>query len=179
MSRLKKLREQRILTLQELSDALKEQMGIYISPASLGKYESGDRKPKIDELEVLAEFYDTSVAYLRENDNSKSNSKKEELKQVFADEVKKASSFYLKTTYKKEKIDKISVIYNFGYDQKVFTVYCLSNDEDMFQVRRIKLGKKIELTAKEAIELSHLLQDAGYLIDSLNKLDKGENNEEQ
>lgn len=44
----------------------------------------------------------------------------------------------------------------------------------MFAIRNVRLGKKINLNAKETIELASLLQDAGHLIDILNKIDKGD-----
>ena len=44
----------------------------------------------------------------------------------------------------------------------------------MFETRQIYLGKHIVLTPKETIEFAHLLLDAGYLIDNLDKLDKGD-----
>ena len=174
MNRFKELREQKHLTLNELSIAVKAQQQIYISPDSLAKYEQGERQPKIDKLEALAKFYDTSVAYLRGNNMSKLHDQKEELKKAFINEVRKSSTFYLKVTYNKDKITKISVIYKFGYDQRAFTVRCLANNEEMFETRQIYLGKHIVLTPKETIEFSHLLLDAGYLIDNLDKLDKGD-----
>lgn len=174
MNRFKELREQKHLTLNELSIAVKAQQQIYISPDSLAKYEQGERQPKIDKLEALAEFYDTSVAYLRGNNMSKLHDQKEELKKAFINEVRKSSTFYLKVTYNKDKITKISVIYKFGYDQRAFTVRCLANNQEMFETRQIYLGKHIVLTPKETIEFAHLLLDAGYLIDNLDKLDKGD-----
>ena len=173
MNRFKELREQNHLTLNELSIAVKAQQQIYISPDSLAKYEQGERQPKIDKLEALAEFYGTSVAYLRGRNMAKLNDRKEQLKQAFIDEVRKSSNFYLKVTYNKDKITKISVIYKFGYDQRAFTVRCLANNEEMFGTRQIYLGKHIVLKPKETIELAHLLLDAGHLIDNLDKLDKG------
>ena len=172
MNRFKELREQNHLTLNELSIALKAQQQIYISPDSLAKYEQGERQPKIDKLEALATFYDTSVAYLRGFDMAKLSDRKEQLKQAFINEVRKSSTFYLKVTYNKDEITKISVIYKFGYGQRAFTVRCLSNNKEMFETRQIYLGKHIVLTPKETIELAHLLLDAGYLIDNLDKLDK-------
>ena len=172
MNRFKELREQNHLTLNELSIALKAQQQIYISPDSLAKYEQGERQPKIDKLEALATFYDTSVAYLRGLDMAKLSERKEQLKQAFINEVRKSSTFYLKVTYNKDEITKISVIYKFGYGQRAFTVRRLSNNEEMFETRQIYLGKHIVLTPKETIELAHLLLDAGYLIDNLDKLDK-------
>lgn len=172
MNRFKELRKQHHFTQQDISNALKGQQGIYISPDSLEKYESGEENPKIDELEALATFYGTSVAYLRGLDMVKLSDRKEHLKQAFINEVRKSSTFYLKVTYNKDKITKISVIYKFGYGQRAFTVRCLANNEEMFETRQIYLGKHIVLTPKETIELAHLLLDAGYLIDNLDKLDK-------
>ena len=171
MNRFKELREQKHLTLYELSIALKAQQQIYISPDSLAKYEQGERQPKIDKLEALAKFYDTSVAYLRGTNMSKLHDQKEELKKAFINEVRKSSAFYLKVTYNKDKITKISVIYN-GYNQSAFTVHCLANNEEMLDTRQIYLGKPIVLKPKETIELAHLFLDAGHLIDNLDKLDK-------
>lgn len=177
MNRFKELRKQHHFTQQDVSNALKGQQGIYISPDSLEKYESGEENPKIDELEALATFYGTSVAYLRGLDMVKLSDRKEHLKQAFISEARKSSTFYVKVTYVKEKIARISIIYKFGYDKKIFTVQCLSNDEDMFAIRNVRLGKKINLNAKETIELASLLQDAGHLIDILNKIDKGDEDE--
>lgn len=65
MNRFKELREQNHFTLQELSDAIRRQKGIYISPDSLAKYERGERKPKIDKLEALADFHGVTVSYIK------------------------------------------------------------------------------------------------------------------
>lgn len=65
MNRFKELREQNHFTLQDLSDALRTQQGINISPDSLAKYERGERKPKIDKLEALADFYGVTVSYIK------------------------------------------------------------------------------------------------------------------
>lgn len=40
-------------------------MGIKISPDSLAKYERGDREPKIDKWQALADFFNVSVPYLQ------------------------------------------------------------------------------------------------------------------
>lgn len=64
MDRLKELRKKKHLTLKELSEQLKEN-GVFISSDSLAKYERGDRKPKIDKLKALADFFDVSVSYLQ------------------------------------------------------------------------------------------------------------------
>ena len=64
MNRLNKMRIQNKLTFKELSEKLKEK-GIKISPDSLAKYERGDREPKIDKWQALANFFDVTVPYLQ------------------------------------------------------------------------------------------------------------------
>lgn len=68
MNRLNELRTQNNLTFRQLSEKLKE-MGIKISPDSLAKYERGDREPKIDKWQALANFFNVSVPYLQGIDN--------------------------------------------------------------------------------------------------------------
>lgn len=64
MNRLKEMRMQNKLTFKELSEKLKEK-GVKISPDSLAKYERGDREPKIDKWQALANFFNVSVPYLQ------------------------------------------------------------------------------------------------------------------
>ena len=64
MNRLKELRQSKKLTIKELSQELKK-INVNISPDSLSKYERGERKPKIDKWEKLADFFGVSVPYLQ------------------------------------------------------------------------------------------------------------------
>lgn len=64
MNRLKELRQRKKLTFKELSKKLQED-GIRISSDSLAKYERGDREPKIDKWQALANFFDVTVPYLQ------------------------------------------------------------------------------------------------------------------
>lgn len=64
MNRLKELRTNKGLTLKELSDELNKN-NVKISADSLAKYERGDRNPKIDKWQALADFFDVSVGYLQ------------------------------------------------------------------------------------------------------------------
>lgn len=63
MNRLKELRQKNNLTLKELSEQLSER-NVKISADALAKYERGDREPKIDKWNHLAEFYGVSTSYL-------------------------------------------------------------------------------------------------------------------
>lgn len=56
--RLRDLRAEKKLTQQELSDTVK------IPRSTIGMYEADHRKPRFDELDTLADYFDTSLDYL-------------------------------------------------------------------------------------------------------------------
>lgn len=62
-NRLKELRKEHGLTLKEVSCEL-DQNKVKISPDALAKYERGDREPKIDTWQKLADFFNVPVDYL-------------------------------------------------------------------------------------------------------------------
>lgn len=59
MNRLKELRKQKHLTLQELADKTG------LSNQAISFYERGKRKPKIETWQKLADFFGVSVPYLQ------------------------------------------------------------------------------------------------------------------
>lgn len=63
MLRIKELRNERGLSLRELSEQ------ISISYSSLGKYERGEQQPSIDTIVILANFFHVSIDYLIGNSN--------------------------------------------------------------------------------------------------------------
>ena len=63
-NRIRELRKKHNLTLKELSSRLKE-TDTNISSDALGKYERGDRNPKIDKWQELADFFGVSIPYLQ------------------------------------------------------------------------------------------------------------------
>lgn len=64
MNRLRELRKEKKLTLKEVSSQL-EQNNLRISPDALAKYERGDREPKLETWQKLADFFGVSVPYLQ------------------------------------------------------------------------------------------------------------------
>lgn len=64
MNRLRELRKEKKLTLKEVSSKL-EQNNLKISPDALAKYERGDREPKLETWQKLADFFGVSVPYLQ------------------------------------------------------------------------------------------------------------------
>ena len=62
--RLRMLREERRLTLQEFVCKLKQEFGISLTFGSIGNYERGYRVPKLLLLNKLADFFDVTTDYL-------------------------------------------------------------------------------------------------------------------
>lgn len=63
MNRLRKTRQEKKLTLKEVSEQLNKK-GFEITPDSLAKYERGNREPKLETWQKLADFFGVTVAYL-------------------------------------------------------------------------------------------------------------------
>ncbi len=62
-NRLKELRKEHGLILKEVSSQL-EQNNLKISPDALAKYERGDREPKLETWQKLADFFKVPTEYL-------------------------------------------------------------------------------------------------------------------
>lgn len=62
-NRLKEIRKEKKLTLKEVSSKL-EQNNLKISPDALAKYERGEREPKLETWQKLADFFNVPVDYL-------------------------------------------------------------------------------------------------------------------
>lgn len=69
MNRLHALRKAKKVTLKQLSDETD------ISIASLSRYETGKRNPKISTIRTLAEYFEVSSDYLEGRDSSTDNVK--------------------------------------------------------------------------------------------------------
>ena len=86
MNRIRKCRQNKKLTLKQLSEELAKQ-DFKISADALGKYERGEREPKLETWLKLASFFGVSVSYLQGiSENSEplftSDSSATELKQI-------------------------------------------------------------------------------------------------
>ena len=62
-NRLRELREEKGLSLKELVDDLRK-VDLKISSDTLAKYERGEREPKLERWQKLADYFDVSVEYL-------------------------------------------------------------------------------------------------------------------
>ena len=72
MNRIRECRRNKKLTLKQLSKELAKKK-FKISAYALGKYERGEREPKLETWLKLANFFNVSVAYLMGLNNSPNN----------------------------------------------------------------------------------------------------------
>lgn len=70
-NRIKELREEKGLTLEKLGEK------VDIAKNTLSRYESGNREPKLETWQQLADYFDVSVPYLQGFDEHKPNRLKE------------------------------------------------------------------------------------------------------
>ena len=64
MNRIQDLREERGLSLQQLSKAIEQQTGTKISKASLSNYEREDQQPKKATWQILDDFFNVNIDYI-------------------------------------------------------------------------------------------------------------------
>lgn len=64
-NRLRELRRSHGLTLKDTAEKVKEQEALIITADALAKYERGDREPKIETWQKLADYYGVSVPYIQ------------------------------------------------------------------------------------------------------------------
>lgn len=64
-NKIRELRQERNLTLPQFSAQLKETQNLDITSDALSKYERGDREPKLETWEKLANFFNVSTSYLQ------------------------------------------------------------------------------------------------------------------
>lgn len=81
MNRIREERKRKNLTLQETVDKLKEKESILITSDALSKYERGDREPKLETWQKLADFYGVSVPYLQGYEQPTPHNRLKELRQ--------------------------------------------------------------------------------------------------
>lgn len=86
MNRIRECRQNKKLTLKQLSEELAKQ-DFKISADALGKYERGDREPKLETWLKLADFFDVPIPYLQGLNDTK-ESTAEELFSKYLDTLK-------------------------------------------------------------------------------------------
>ena len=76
MNRIRECRQNKKLTLKQLSEELAKQ-DFRISADALGKYERGDREPKLETWLKLADFFDVPIPYLQGLNDTKESTAEE------------------------------------------------------------------------------------------------------
>ena len=76
MNRIRECRLNKKLTLKQLSEELAKQ-DFRISADALGKYERGDREPKLETWLKLADFFDVPIPYLQGLNDTKESTAEE------------------------------------------------------------------------------------------------------
>lgn len=116
MNKIRELRKEKGLTLKELSNELSTKENFTIAPDTLGKYERGEREPKLITWQSLANYFGVSVPYLQGiseygkltdypstifgNDLSYSKEIQDELKRLYDEEGKKDDTLEINDVYK-------------------------------------------------------------------------------
>ena len=65
MNNIRELRKEKNLTLKELSSELKKKDVLLIASDTLGKYERGEREPKLKTWQALAKYFNVPIPYLQ------------------------------------------------------------------------------------------------------------------
>lgn len=92
MNKIKQLRKERGLTLQELSDILLDDYDIKTSTGQLSSYENGKRSPRNESAwEAIADYFGVSVGYLL----------------GYSDKEERSSSIELKNDIRRELIEQL------------------------------------------------------------------------
>lgn len=65
MNRIRECRQNKKLTLVQLSEELAEKQNFKITADALGKYERGKREPKLETWQKLADFFEVPIPYLQ------------------------------------------------------------------------------------------------------------------
>ena len=109
MNKIRELRKEKELTLKELSNDLKQNGILEIAPDTLGKYERGDREPKLETWQALAKYFGVSVPYLQ---GISLDRDWQDLK-LFSDFTEKTLSAFANSIQSKDNLKKMQK-YNFS-----------------------------------------------------------------
>lgn len=95
-NKLRELRNRNNLTLTELSKQL-SYLGISISADGLGKYERGDREPKLSTWKQLADFYKVPVSDLMGVDS-------DDMSQILLDDYLRYEKYFVEQNERMNKV---------------------------------------------------------------------------
>lgn len=111
MNKIRELRQEKGLTLKELSDELNKENILKVASDTLGKYERGEREPKLKTWQALAKYFNVSVAYLQGLGVSREKIINDLVEKMIDDKDKTFSSFNLLSFELSKKITLGDVSY--------------------------------------------------------------------
>lgn len=169
MNRIRECRKMKKLTLKQLSEELAKN-DFKISPDALGKYERGNREPKLETWQKLADYFDVTVYYLQGYGLSINQAKNKVISIIhnayFEDtELTSAVDSYLRTISPKKK-----AIFPFDFYKDNETDYPLTEQVKKFWIDNFSFIFKSEsfedtLLNIDDYPVSLLLDDAVFTID--------------
>lgn len=157
--KLRKLREDKHMTREQLSKATG------ISEGSISSYELGRRKPKIENISLIADYFNVSVDYLNiDNDTDLDTNSQYTVRELSPDILKKFANFCLNID--ETALDRIHTI--------IISLMKIYKSNNLYSDDKIKifaiLAQNIGLTAEFVnASLSQKVFSKFYL-DSLNEI---------
>lgn len=159
MYRIKKLREEKNLTLKELSS----ETGIAIS--TLNSYEKGYRVPKIENLQKLANFFNASVSYLQGYGLDREYFLETLTASFLNDDVfrsKLLEKSKLKNKYVKSRLSNIIFEFEYKLDEQISEI-TVEKETQKFLNENIELCSNYaflgEITKKDVYSFSDLMEE--------------------
>lgn len=118
MNRIRECRKMKKLTLKQLSEELAKN-DFKISPDALGKYERGNREPKLETWLKLANFFDVPVSYIQGVSNIPAKVSSEE----FANTVSKLD-------FETFKDETLKGLFEWRFEKLIQIINICFNDDD-------------------------------------------------
>lgn len=152
MNRIRECRQNKKLTLKQLSEELAKQ-DFRISADALGKYERGDREPKLETWLKLADFFDVPIPYLQGLNDTK-ESTAEELFSKYLDTLKDGQiidvdnldlSIYFHDDWLKRYFAFSSIFFNKDKDKYLIEMQNSIQNRKYFEGFSVMLRKLLEM----------------------------------
>lgn len=89
--RLLSLRKQKGITQQELADILTRTGDVKITRSAVGMWESGQRIPKWEVLETIADYFNVDIQYLRGKDPVEATTAQQQREALFLELLRQLS----------------------------------------------------------------------------------------
>ncbi len=170
MNRIKQLRQEKGLSLQDLQDAFSEKYNLKVSRASFSNYERGEQQPKQEVWDKLASILEADPLYIMGLSNHRTK-EEADLTNYYLEEINKLiNSTYDAAPMAADIIVDISKIFNNLYDfpsnsEMEDLKKIVSSLEKLYNPERFLFSTKEK--TKEDVQL--ILSNYQNILDILNK----------